>query len=682
MKIIKEIWASHSFSQFGEKLKEAKKRLKEWNSSEFGHIDSQIHALEEKIHELDMLSNDRALSENEIGERKDAQYNLWTWLRRKETFWAQNSRSKWLKDGDKNTKYFHALASIRKRKNCITALSTNGLLIDNPAGIQKEAVNFFKGIFHEEYSNRPFFEGLNFKTLSSSQVADLISPFTWEEIDEAVDSCNAQKAPGPDGYNFRFIKAAWDVIKFDVYGIIEDFFLTSRLPKGTNVAFIALIAKCDKPEGFQDFRPISMVGCVSKIIAKLLARRLQKVMDSLVGPNQSSFIAGRQILDGALVAGEIIDSCRQAKISATILKLDFHKAFDSVAWSFLEWTLASMGFPDVWRSWIMACVSSAAASILINGSPTVPFKLHRGLRQGDPLSPFLFNLIVETLSLVIDKAANLGLWEGLAVSRGGQRVTHLQYADDTIIFCPPNLDFLLNIKKALILFQLASGLKVNFHKSFLYGIHLDDIWLSSAAKTLLCKVGNFPITYLGLPIGGSSSKVALWDPIIKRTENKLSTWKGKILSIAGRLTLIKASIASLPLYFMSMFPAPKGVIEAINRLQRRFLWCGELGKSYLATVSWEKVVLPKLLGGLNCGNLLHKNISLLFKWLWRFLNEPLSLWRNVIQIKYGYPSTLLPHEFTAPSRRGPWRNICMGILKHPLSQDILKTKIKKIVGNG
>lgn len=191
-----------------------------------------------------------------------------------------------------------------------------------------------------------------------------------------------------------------------------------------------------------------------------------------------------------------------------------------------------------------------------------------------------------------------------------------------IIFCPPNMNYLLNIKKTLILFQLASDLQVNFHKSSIMGIHVDESWLQDAANALLCKVGNFPFTYLGLPIGGHISRKALWDPIIMKIEKILASWKGRLLSIAGRITLIKASIASLPLYYMSLFPAPKGVIEAINKLQRRFLWSGDIGKNYLALVAWDKVILPKWNGGLNCGNLLHRNISLLFKWVWRLFYEP------------------------------------------------------------
>lgn len=606
METIKEIWEKHKPLGFGEKLKEVKTGLKSWNTSVFGKIDHQIYALEERIHEIDMLANNNSLTDDEISERRSAQSELWGWLKRKETYWAQNSRAKWVKEGDKNTKYFHALASSRKRRNCITSISANGITIDDFAGIQNEAVSFFRNIFKEDHSCRPIFSGLKFRILSDEQARSLIAPFSRMEIDSAVDSCNAQKAPGPDGFNFRFIKAAWDLIKEDIYGIIDEFYSSSCLPKGSNVAFIALIAKCENPEEFKDFRPISMVGCVYKIIAKLLSRRLQGVMNFLIGPHQSSFIAGRQILDGALITGELIESCQRMKIKSTILKLDFHKAFDSVAWSFLEWTL----------------------------------------------------------------------------SREGPKITHLQYADDTIIFCPPNMSYLHHIKKALILFQLASGLQVNFHKSSIHGIHVDNSWLLEAARSLLCKVGVFPITYLGLPIGGNSSRLALWNPILKKIESKLATWKGKLLSMAGRLALIKASIASLPLYYMSLFPAPKGVIEMINKLQRQFLWCGDVGKSYLALVSWDKVVLPRVFGGLNCGNLFHRNISLLAKWIWRFLNEPHALWQKVIKAKYNYLPVFLPHELEAPAKGGPWRNMCASLVKYPPAHDLVRSKIRRNVGNG
>lgn len=589
---------------------------------------------------------------------------------------------KWIKEGDKNTKYFHTLALIRKRKNTISTLFSNGVCVSDPAGIHKEAISYFKTLFKEEYPSRPVIEDLNFNKINPEQASFLVSPFSRTEIEEAVESCNAQKAPGPDGFNFRFIKESWEVIKEDVFKIFDEFWASGKLPKGSNVAFIALIAKIETPMGLKDYRPISMVGCIYKMISKLLARRLQSVMHSVIGPHQSSFIAGRQILDGALIAGEIIDSHKKNKIKSTILKLDFHKAFDSVAWSFLEWTLIQMNFPVTWRSWILSCVKSAAASILINGSPSSTFKLHRGLRQGDPLSPFLFNLIVETLSLLIQKGAAQNLWEGVEASKGGPKITHLQYADDIVIFCPPRLEYLLNLKKALILFQVISGLQINFHKSSLLGINTDESWLQQAARALLCKVGELPIIYLGLPIGGNMSRIDAWKPIIKKIEKRLASWKGRMLSIAGRLTLIKASISSLPLYYMSLFPAPKGVVEKINGLQRRFLWSGSSGKKALALTSWSSLEVPKALGGLSCGSILHRNLALLFKWAWRLVNETNSFWRNVVSEKYGYGPNFQLHDLCAPKRGGPWKEICSHILKHPELSRWVKTHFMRRLGDG
>lgn len=179
---------------------------------------------------------------------------------------------------------------------------------------------------------------------------------------------------------------------------------------------------------------------------------------------------------------------------------------------------------------------------------------------------------METLNLLIQKAVTLNLWEGIDVGDGGSTLTHLQYADDTILFYPPNIEYLLNIKKALILFQLASGSQVHFHKSPLIGIHIEDNWLQKTADCLLYKIGHLPFTYLGLPIGVNSSPLKFWNLIIEHMNKRLATWKGKLLSIAGQLTLIKASLSSLLLYFMSLFPMPKGVIDKINKIQRQFLW--------------------------------------------------------------------------------------------------------------
>lgn len=681
-KIISETWQHSSHMNIKEKLKKVKERLKEWNRKEFGFIESQIDALELKINKIDSLANDRLLEEDELNERKMAQLDLWEWLKRKESYWAQNSRSQWLREGDKNTRFFHAAATIRRRKKLIDSLTIEGALTEDPEAIKREAASFFKKIFTEDFHSRPRFDNLNFNTISSDQANFLISPFSHMEIEEAVKECDSNKAPGPDGFNFKFIKEAWDTIKYDIFGFVEEFWSSGKLPRGYNNAFIALIPKIDLPTGFKDYRPISMVGCLYKIVSKLLARRLQSVMDSLIGPSQSAFIKGRQILDGALIADEVIESCKKRNIKASILKLDFHKAFDSVSWSFLEEILVQMGFPAKWRSWIHSCISTASASILINGSPSPPFKLQKGLRQGDPLSPFLFNLVMESLNLLIQKATARGLWEGIRISRRGSAITHLQYADDIIIFSPPNIEGLINIKKTLILFHLASGLKVNFHKSSILGLHTGKGWISQAASSLLCKQGALPFTYLGLPMGGSTSRIAMWEPVIDRMKMKLANWKGRLLSMGGRAVLIKSSLASLPMYYLSLFPIPKGALEKINRIQRDFFWNGCSEKKGIHSASWALLEMPKIYGGLNLGNLLHRNLALLFKWIWRFFSASPALWKTIIKEKYGYSSAFSCRDISIPSQEGPWKRICRALLQHTEAKKLVLSCIRKKAGNG
>lgn len=183
------------------------------------------------------------------------------------------------------------------------------------------------------------------------------------------------------------------------------------------------------------------------------------------------------------------------------------------------------------------------------------------------------------------------------MENGDLKLSHLQYADDTILFCPSNIESLLNIKKILILFHLSSGLKVNFHKSSMIGIHTSEEWIKQAAEAFQCKIGSLPFSYLGLPIGGNANQSSLWDPILIKIRNRLSTWRGKMLSFGGRITLIKASLSCLPMYYMSLFPAPKCIIEKINKLQRQFLWCGYNGKKSFALAPWKLLELPKCFGG-------------------------------------------------------------------------------------
>ncbi|XP_048491257.1 uncharacterized protein LOC125492645 [Beta vulgaris subsp. vulgaris] len=204
-----------------DKVRMLKRSLKVWNYNEFGNIDGNIKKLENSIQHFDDLSNERDLDSQELELRKQAQTDLWQWIKRKELYRAQNSQTRWLKEGNRNTKFFHDVASNKRRKNTIGSIDTDGETMNDPSRIKSEAVNFFKNIFRDNFASRPVFEDLQFNQLSHEQATSLTQPFSNEEIDAAVASCDSNKAPRPDG--FKFVKSACDIIKEDMYKIVHEF---------------------------------------------------------------------------------------------------------------------------------------------------------------------------------------------------------------------------------------------------------------------------------------------------------------------------------------------------------------------------------------------------------------------------------------------------------------------------
>ncbi|GKA14232.1 RNA-directed DNA polymerase, eukaryota, partial [Tanacetum coccineum] len=477
---------------------------------------------------------------------------------------AQKAKVKWAIEKDENSRYFHGVLNKKKFEKP----SANRILID-----------------------------MNFpKTISIDQQTELEGAVSKEEVKKAVWDCGSDKSPGPDGFSFGFYRKFWTCIENDVFAAVNYFFTFGDIPKGCNACFIALIPKVHDANLVKDFRPISLIGSIYKIIAKILANRLVGVLGDIVNEVQSAFISDRQILDGPFILNEVIQWCKSKKKQSLIFKVDFEKAYDSVRWDFLDDVLKKFGFGNKWRDWIQKCLRSSRGSIIINGSPTEEFQFFKGLKQGDPLSPFLFILIMESLHLSFQSVVDVGLFKGIHLSPL-VNLSHMFYADDAVFvgqWCDDNINTLVHVLEC---FFRASGLRINMSKSKIMGVNVGDDKIKVAASKLGCLILNTPFTYLGTKVGGNMSRVQAWTEIIDKVKSRLSNWKLKSLSIGGRLTLLKSVLGSIPIFHMSIFKVPLTVLRSLESIRCQFFNGHELKSNKSSWVKWNSVLAAKEKGG-------------------------------------------------------------------------------------
>ncbi|KAH9670663.1 er membrane protein complex subunit 10 [Citrus sinensis] len=336
----------------------------------------------------------------------------------------------------------------------------------------------------------------------------------------------------------------------------DDDFYRIRLPSNTvsPPGRDYIISSVKAPSKLSEFRPISLVTSLYKIISKVLSLGLKEVLGEAISYSPGAFVRDRQILDAVLVANEGLEEYRKCKRPGFIFKIDFEKAYDHIDWDFLDFVLEARGFGQKWRSWMRDCLNSVSFSIFLNGRPRG--KIH------------------------------------------ASRV---------------------------------SGLKINLRNSSIVGINFQDQKLIDLASSVGCEIGNWPLKYLGLPLGGNCRKADFWAPVLEKVERRLDGWKKACLYKGGRLTLIQSVLSSLRSYFMSLFQIPVSVAKRIEEAMRDFLWegIGEGKKDHL--VSWRVVSQPQSKGGLGLGNIINRNKALLGKWLWRLPLEVNSLWYCVIK---------------------------------------------------
>ncbi|GJV23353.1 RNA-directed DNA polymerase, eukaryota [Tanacetum coccineum] len=432
--------------------------------------------------------------------------------------------------------------------------------LSNPLYVKNEFYDHFKHRFEKSNMCNIKLDREFSNCINAEQVADLERECTKEEIKVAVWDCGTDKTPGPDGFTFGFYRRYWNLIEGDVVRAVKWFFHHGRIPNGGNSSFITLIPKVPNANMVKDFRPISLIGSVYKIVAKILANRLAMVIDYLVSDTQSAFVKDRQILDGPFILNEVVQWCKRKGRQVMFFKVDFEKAFDSVRWEFVIDILRKFGVGDKWCQWIHSCLRSSRGSILVNGSPTGEFQFFKGLKQGDPLSPFLFILVMEGLHVSFQRVVDAGMFKGIMLNNS-TCVSHLFYADDAIFmgqWTQANIDIIIRVLKV---FHIASGLRINMKKSKLMGLGVDTLRVEHAIQQIGCMALKLPFKYLGSMVGGRMTRTNEWTEVVNAMVNRLSKWKLKTISIGGRLTLLKSVLGSSPIYYMSMYKVPMTVLH-------------------------------------------------------------------------------------------------------------------------
>lgn len=502
-----------------------------------------------------------------------------------EDFLKQRAKLHWLDIGDQNNKTFHRAIKSRQAQNMIREIRCkNGLMVNTHLEIKEEAVSFFS-----EFLNRT---PENFQEIEEDELQDLLDfrcseedcrmlekEVSEEEIRKVLFAMPNNKSPGPDGYPAEFFKSTWSVLAKDFTIAVQSVFNFGFLPKGVNSTILALIPKKLDSLEMKDYRPIACCNVLYKVVSKIVANRLKKLLPRIITESQSAFVKGRLLMENVLLASELVKDYHKDTVSSRcVMKIDISKAFDSVQWMFVLKCLSTLGFPKDTIHWIELFIMSPSFSVQVNGDLAGYFQSSRGLRQGCSLSPYLFVLCMDVLSRKIDRAVAEGKFK---FHPGCQKlmITHLCFDDDLMVFVEGSKQSVQGALSVFDEFEKWSGLSISVEKSTIYMAGIPEVEKRSILKNFKFAVGELPVRYLGLPLLTQVMKKQDYAPLLEKLRGNISSWTCRFLSYAGRLQLISSVLTSIVNFWASVFRLPCSCIKEIEQICSAFLWTGPSLKS-------------------------------------------------------------------------------------------------------
>ena len=386
--VVTSVWSRPYFgspiSVLVKKLKDLKCELKVWNWTVFGDLKLNISKASEKVLSVQQQLATEGPSDSLLFQEIDALSTLDTFLSQEETYLREQSRIKWLKEGDRNSSFFHNVVKRRRTSKVLSHMQIGDDVVNDMNLISSHIQQFYKDLFTEPGNRVVDY------SIVQDFIPSMVTPFdnaelcripTAEEIRLTVFDMDASSAPGPDGYSGKFFRHCWDIVHSDVVHAVQHFFIHGNLSPGLNSNFLVLIPKVDNAITIDQYRPIVLGNFIYKLITKIIADRLGRVCSRIISPHQFGFVPDRNIRDCIVGASECYNCLHKGSFGGNLaMKLDIRKAFDTMRWDFIKAVLSCFGFGDIFVTWIETIFLSARISILINGSPHGYFSCSRGVR--------------------------------------------------------------------------------------------------------------------------------------------------------------------------------------------------------------------------------------------------------------------------------------------------------------
>ncbi|GAB2268310.1 hypothetical protein Dimus_038709 [Dionaea muscipula] len=469
--------------------------------------------------------------------------------------------------------------------------------------------------------------------VSLGRMFEIICYFTRADVQKVLEEIADDKAPGVDGFTVAFFKKSWLVIGDDVCKVVLDFFSKKKMLTEVNLAVLHMVPNGQNPTCAGDYRPVACCTTMYQIISKMLCRNLVAVLPILVDPAQSAFVKGRSIVDNVLLCQELINGYERKGISPRCLaRIDLRKAYDSISWKFVELLLEKLNFPQQFRDWVFVCITTASYSVVINGGTFGFFRGKRGIRQGDPISPYIFVLIMEYFT----RCMRMGKDQCFRFHPRCKalHLVNLCFADDLMIFSKAHEGSLRLIRTWLDHFGRVSGLEANLSKSSVSFGGIGDDKRIQLAQVLGFGVCPPHFKYLGVPLTAKKLRVGLYQPLLDKMMSRIMCWSARNSSYPARVQLVKSILMSIQLYWSQIFLISKVVARKVESLCRAFIWAGNALSKHKALVKWDEVCVGKKYGGLDIMRIGEWNSTNLFKLVWDLANKTDGLWIKWIHSRY------------------------------------------------